>query len=194
MSTRAQAVAETRARVVAAATSLHAERGLLATSWEDIAAEAGVSPATVYRHFPSVAELVPACAKSVFDVARPPTLEEAQAKFESARTISERFDQFVGDSVHCYEAGEAWLHAARRERELIPAVNEVVTIQEQAVAVLVDACLAGRKVSRRRFELLCVVCDFPFWKSLVDAGTPRRAARHTLMEIVDTVLEKEGIQ
>jgi AcrR family transcriptional regulator len=191
MSSRAAAVTETRQRIVDAATDLHARHGVLATSWEDIADEAGVSPATVYRHFPSLVELIPACARSVFDVARPPTLEEAGTKFATLGTAEQRFAQFVADSCHCYEKGEAWLHAARRERDLIPAIDEVVTIQEQALAVLVQAALGPERVGRRRFATLCVLCDFPFWKSLVDAGVPRRGAAAAVMSLVRTTLDSE---
>jgi AcrR family transcriptional regulator len=194
MSARADAVRETRERIVAAATKLHATQGVLATNWEEVAAEAGVSPATVYRHFPSLVELIPACARSVFDVARPPTLEEANEKFATMSTVRERFAQLIADSCHCYEKGDAWLHAARRERELIPAIDEVVSLQETALAVLVKACLAEHRVSRRTFELLCVLCDFPFWKSLVAAGTPRPAAARTITTLVNDALDREDIR
>lgn len=194
MSARATNVAETRARIVDAATKLHAEQGVMATSWEDIAAEAAVAPATVYRHFPSLVELIPACARSVFDVARPPTVEEANERFATLASARHRFAQLLADSFHCYEQGEAWLHAARRERDLIPAVGEVVTIQEQALAVLVDACLAGQRVSKRSFEVLCVLCDFSFWKSLADAGAPRRSIHKTVLDLVTTVLDKENVR
>ncbi|MCU1365599.1 MAG: hypothetical protein JWN39_1238, partial [Ilumatobacteraceae bacterium] len=73
MGARAEAVGKSRAAIVAAARELHAERGLVATSWDDIAERAGVSTATVYRHFPSLAELVPACAQTVFALIQPLT-------------------------------------------------------------------------------------------------------------------------
>src|SRR5688500_5791576 len=53
MSRRASAVAETRRRIIDATRALHTERGIAATSWDDIAARAGVGVGTVYRHFPS---------------------------------------------------------------------------------------------------------------------------------------------
>ena len=193
MSARAEGVRETRQRIVDAATELHAVKGVLATSWEEIAQAAEVAPATVYRHFPSLAELIPACARSVFDVARPPTLGEAGAKFAALETPHQRFAQLVTDSCHCYVRGEAWLHAARRERDLVPSIGEVVTLQEQALAVLVQACLQPQRVGRRSFELLCVLCDFPFWKSLVGAGTPRRAVPEAVMTLITATLDKEAI-
>ena len=193
MSVRAARVADTRRQIVEAATRLHARDGIAMTRWEDIASEAGLAPATVYRHFPSVAELIPACAMSVLAVARLPTLQEANEKFAGLDGARERFGQLIADSFHCYERGEAWLHAARRERDLLPAVDEVVTLQEQALAVLVSACLDGSRVSRRSYELLRVLSDFPFWKSLVDSGAPRRTVHRTVMDLVDAVLTKEGI-
>jgi AcrR family transcriptional regulator len=192
MADRARSVAETRDRIVAAATSLHAERGMLATSWEEIADAAGVAPATVYRHFPSLVELIPACAKAVFDVAQPPTIEQASAKFGDLDSPLARFELLVRESGHCYGDGEAWLHAARRERDLIPAIDEVVRVQDAALEVLVTACLGDVRVSANATRLLFVFCDFPFWKLLVDQGTPRRAAPGIVIDLIRSVLETEG--
>ena len=50
---RAENKRSTIARVTAAAAGLFAERGYAATSVEEIAARAGVSPGTVYNHFGS---------------------------------------------------------------------------------------------------------------------------------------------
>ena len=62
MSLRSAAVAQTRRRIIDATRALHTERGIAATSWDDIAARAGVGVGTVYRHFPTLDELVPACS------------------------------------------------------------------------------------------------------------------------------------
>ncbi|MBI2169107.1 MAG: TetR/AcrR family transcriptional regulator [Actinobacteria bacterium] len=194
MGARAEAVAQTRQRIVDAATELHADRGVLATSWEDIAERADVSQATVYRHFPSLVELIPACAESVFDVAQVPTIEQASKMFAACETARCRFEQLVRDSCHCFDAGEAWLDAARRERRLIAAIDEVVTRQEEALAVLVRACLGGDTVRPRSLQLLCVLCDFPFWKQLVDRGMAKRTAEATIVALVNTVLDEEGVQ
>ncbi|HET8951451.1 MAG TPA: helix-turn-helix domain-containing protein, partial [Solirubrobacteraceae bacterium] len=59
MSKRAAAAGLTRRRIVDATRELHTERGIAGTSWDDIAARAGVGVGTVYRHFPSLDELVP---------------------------------------------------------------------------------------------------------------------------------------
>ncbi|MFS8201821.1 TetR/AcrR family transcriptional regulator [Streptomyces sp. CWNU-52B] len=47
-----------RERVLAAAISLFAQRGIAATTMEDVAAEAPVSKRTLYAHFPTKEELV----------------------------------------------------------------------------------------------------------------------------------------
>jgi AcrR family transcriptional regulator len=160
-------------RIIRAATELHTERGVVATSWEAIAERAEVAPATVYRHFPSLVELIPACARSVFDIIRPPTLEEAGEKFASLRTPVERLEVLIRDSCQCYSKGEGWLHAARRERDLIPAVGEAVRLQEETLKTLVRAATDGLDLSERDIALLYTLCDFPFFKSLLDAGVKR---------------------
>jgi AcrR family transcriptional regulator len=183
MQARSQAVAETRSRIVQAATELHTEKGILATSWDEIADRAGVASATVYRHFPSLVELIPACARSVFEVVAQPTLEEVSAKFEHLSGPAERLEFFIRESCVCYAAGEGWLHAARRERDLIPAVGEAVRIQEQALEVLVRYVADGLGLAERSIAVLVTLCDFPFWKSLVDAGVERADVGDVIVEL-----------
>lgn len=189
MISRAEAVAATRARIVEAAKALHAERGVGATSWEEIARRAGVSLATVYRHFPSLAELVPACARSVFDVIRPPTLEEASVRFAAIRDPRERLAHLVRRSVHCYALGEAWLHAAFRERDFFPELDAALQVIQGTLHVLIRAAVS-RRLSKAEHALLFTLSDFPFFKSLVDAGLDRRAVERAILQLVWAV-EKE---
>src|SRR2546423_14922559 len=66
------ASAETRGRIVDAAIALHAEKGVLGTSWPDIAKRADVALGTVYRHFPGLDQLVPACTSEHALRTKPP--------------------------------------------------------------------------------------------------------------------------
>lgn len=183
MDARAVATEATRSSIVAAAMRLHASRGMRGTSWPAIADEAGVSPATVYRHFPTASDLVPACARMVFDLVRPPTPAEAAVQFASMTDAADRFAHLARESAHCYERGEGWLHAAHRERDFDPDVEAALTLFQDSLHVLVDAA-AGRRLTRAVHAELFTLCDFPFWKSLVDAGLTRRAAERALVGLV----------
>ena len=193
MDARADSVNRTRGAIVAAARALHTEAGFVATSWDQIAERAGVSTATVYRHFPSLAELVPASARTVFDVIKPPSLEEASATFAECNTATERFDQLVRYSCHCYELGAGWLHAAHRERDFIPELDAVLTVFEDTLGVLVDAA-AGRRLPVDDRRTLSVLCDFPIWMSLIHSGMRPSAAEQRLVRLVHAELIDQGLQ
>lgn len=62
---RTEGANATRQRLLAAAETLFAERGFAATTMGAIASAAGVSPATVYLHFPSKAAVVAALADAI---------------------------------------------------------------------------------------------------------------------------------
>lgn len=183
MGARSAAVAATRARIVSAAMRLHAERGVTGTGWDDIADAAGTSTATVYRHFPTLAVLVPACARVVFDLIAPPTVEEAAVQFAALEDPADRLELLVRRSCHCYGLGEGWLHAAYREREFVPELHAALEIIQGTLHVLVDAAVAV-PLSRPAHATLFTLCDFPLWKSLVDAGHARRSAENTLVALV----------
>lgn len=192
MGARAESVARTREAIVNAARDLHAEYGLAATSWDHIAERAGVSAATVYRHFPSTAELVPACARTVFDLIQPPTLEQASGTFGALELASERFEQLVRFSCHCYQAGAGWLHAAQRERDFLPELDAALQIIEDSLRVLVTAA-AGTELPAPDHAALVVLCDFPIWWSLVSEGLTHDDAEAALVRLVLTEVERIGL-
>jgi AcrR family transcriptional regulator len=190
MTARADAKAATRVRIVDAAKALHAQYGVRSTSWEQIAEQAGVALATVYRHFPTLADLVPACARSVFDIIRPPTLDEANVKFATLEDPSDRLASLVSRTMGCYLLGESWLHAAYRERDWVPELHAALQIIQGTMQMLVRAA-AGRRLGKLEHNVMSTLCDFPFYKSLLDAGLDRRAAEREIIRLVITV-EKEG--
>ena len=183
MATRADAVAQTRARIIDAAKALHAERGVVPTGWDDIAAQAGVSTATVYRHFPSLTELIPACARSVFDIIEPPGLDEAALRFPAGGSSADRLEHLVRASCECYGKGRDWLHAAHRERDFVPELDAALQVLDDSLLVLVAAA-AERPLSPVELRSLFALCDFPFWWALITAGLTERQAKEELVRLV----------
>lgn len=192
MGARADQVARTREAIVHAARELHAAKGLAATSWDEIAGRAGVSTATAYRHFPSLAELVPACARTVFDIMQPPTLEEAAGIFATLDTASARFEQLVRSTCHCYVAGDDWLRAAYRERDFVAELDEALRLIEDALRVLIAAA-AGRTLPKADQRLLFTLCNFPLWRSLRAEGVSVNAAEDTIVRLVLAEVARIGL-
>lgn len=192
MGARAAGVAATRERIVLAARDLHVEQGLAATNWEDIAERAGLSAATVYRQFPSLSELVPACARTVFDIIQPPTLEQAGAMFGQRERASDRFDQLVRQTCHCYADGADWLHAAHRERDFVPELDDALRVIEDALRVLIKAA-AGRRLPKGDLAVLFVLCDFPTWWSLRQTSLSTPATEDTVVRLVLTEIARIGL-
>jgi AcrR family transcriptional regulator len=188
MGEREQAIGLTRTRIVDAAKKLHAERGLLATGWDDIAREAGVSSVTVYRHFRSLHELIPACALSYIDEIGPMTIEEATAAFADLRGPRAKLQRLVISNCDCYERGEGWMNAATREAELIPELGAVVAAQQLTLERLVRVALEEPDPAEPVVATLRSIIDFPFWKALRNAGQSAPEAKTTILGLVEAVL------
>src|SRR5215217_455391 len=124
MSKRAAAVEETRRRIVEATIDLHTSKGILATSWEEIARRADVAPATVYRHFPTLDELLPACGELGMRQLALPSDEEIAELFRGTRSRRERLRRLVDEVFGLYGRGGDVLRAVRRERALLPPLQD----------------------------------------------------------------------
>ena len=186
---REEGFAATRRAIVEAAKSLHAERGVMATSWQDIAERAAMSPVTVYRHFRSLTELIPACAQSFVESVAPITEDEARAAFAELASASERLERLVRDDCHCYQRGRGWFHAAMRESDLIPELGLVVSSQQQTLRTLIRTALDD-EAPEQLVSALVAVIDFPFWYSLVDAGVSEEAAPNVVLTICQDLLAR----
>jgi AcrR family transcriptional regulator len=176
MSKRAAAAARTRQRIVDATLELHGEQGIAATSWDDIAARAGVGVGTVYRHFPSLDELIPACGEIAMQVIGVPDPSTAPALFEGATRLAERVERLVGETFAIYERGSPQLRAIRRESDVHPRVAADRAALETALSALVDSALGPLDVTPHDRAVARALVDLNTWEAFRDQGlTPAEA-------------------
>jgi AcrR family transcriptional regulator len=133
--TRLQQQAELKARIAAAAAALHKTQGALATSYAQIAQEAGVSVPTVYKHFPTFDDLIRACTGHV--AAQAPAFP-AEAILQAPQ-LEAAAEALVGamDATHAHFA--PW--SAWREQNRIPALAEILALRRQQVLALCESVL-----------------------------------------------------
>lgn len=115
--------AETRRRILDATLRLHGEKGIFGTSWADIAREADVAVGTVYRNFPTLDELVPACGELLMERTLPPSPDDIDHILGDSVDPADRVRRVAQALFGFYERGGRYLEADLREREL-PAVRE----------------------------------------------------------------------
>lgn len=193
MGARADAALQTRQRIVDAAMAVHAEEGATA-SWETIAQRAGVSTATVYRHFRSLDELVPACMETIWTEEQlDPTPARARSVFAGLESRGDRFERLVRASCHCYARAPGWLAVARAERGAHAALQSAIDQEQTALRRLVDAALDGAPAGVALRRTLRALVDFPFWQSLVDTGMSAGTATDVVVRMVRAELSSNGI-
>jgi AcrR family transcriptional regulator len=162
---RQAAMEETRRRIVEATVALHAEQGVLATSYAQIAARADVAVPTVYKHFPKQAELIFACTGHVFALSPPlgPDIFDGIAKVE------DRIGALVAAVFDCHRFQAPWLSRGMHEAALIPALGEVLARGRAGLRRLIELSLQPA-FSARPPAGLCVIfeslLDFAAWQRL----------------------------
>ena len=189
MSRRAVAREETRRRIVEATAKLHGERGVFGTSWRDIAEEADVSVATVYSHFPSLDQLLPACGQLVMERARPPSPESAGEVVGDTDDLRERLARVASELFGFYERGGAHLEVDAREREL-PGMREWEESQRATVLAFVREALRGR-AGARTARVASAFFDLATYRALRIRGVSQDKAAETVAEAVACLVERE---
>jgi AcrR family transcriptional regulator len=183
MDKRKAAVQETRQRIVEATLALHAEKGIFGTSWQDIAHRADVSVGTVYKHFPSLDELVPACGELMYAITRPPSLEDAPRIFARADSLEERLGRLISELFDFYERGAPYIETDFQERRL-PAVVEWEAYMRDTVAGLVREALVSAGPDERTVQAVSALLDFSTFKSFLDRDIQKEQAAKTMSEIL----------
>jgi AcrR family transcriptional regulator len=188
MSRRAAAREETRRRIVEATAKLHGERGVFGTSWRDIAEAADVSVATVYSHFPSLDQLLPACGRLVMERARPPSPRSAGDVIGDADDLHERLIRVARELFRFYERGGPHLDVDARERAL-PGMREWEESQRATVLAFVREALRGH-ADARKARLISAFFDLPAYRGLRTRGVSPNKAAETVADVAACLLAR----
>lgn len=169
---RAESVEETRRRIIDATFELHNEKGVLATSIQDVAERADVALRTVYNHYPTIDNLVAGCTEKVIALLSPPT----PAIFNGLTTLEERVKRLVGELFAMYERGSAQIEVARCEQGEVAGLAEYVASEAAMREALVRKALRPFKPRGRTVREATALADFYVWKAFTQQNlTTRRA-------------------
>jgi AcrR family transcriptional regulator len=183
MHKRRASVEETRRRILEATLALHSEKGIFGTSWQDIAQRADVSVGTVYKHFPSLDELVPACGELMYTITRPPSLEDAPEVFAEAHSLEERLQRLISELFDFYERGASYIETDFQERQLL-AVQEWEAYWRATIEGLTREALSPVGPDERTVRAVSTLIDFPVFKSFMERDIPKEQAEQIMNEIL----------
>ena len=183
MDKRRAATEQTRRRILEATLALHSEKGIFGTSWQDIAKRADVSVGTVYKHFPSLDELVPACGELMYAITRPPSLEDGPRIFAEAHSLEERVGRLVEELFAFYERGASYIETDFQERRL-PEVQEWESHMRSTIEGLVREALLPAGPDEGTVRAASALLDFSTFKSFVDWGVFKEEAARTINEVL----------
>jgi AcrR family transcriptional regulator len=183
MRKRAEGFDATRERIVEATAALHYEQGVGATSYVQIAERAGVGPATVYRHFPTLGSLVEACGVTVWEAIQPPLPENASALFAGLETQEERLERLAAELDAFYDRASGWLGIAARDRDRVPELEVFLRQVEAGVEALVREAM-GAEASEAAIRLTAALTDVSVWRSLKRLDAPRAEFRRTMIRLL----------
>jgi AcrR family transcriptional regulator len=172
---RAADMAETRRRITEAAVELHGTLGPARTTLSAVARQAGVQRHTVYRHFPTEADLFGACAEHYLDAHPLPDL----ARWRAVGDPRERLGRALDELYAYYETTAPMFGKILRDAELVEALGPTLAPLERFRAEAVDALAAGWRVRGRRRRTLAAALrhaiDVRTFSSLTAGGDIERA-------------------
>ena len=173
---RAQTIEKTRRRIVNATFQLHNEKGVIATSMQDVADRADVSLHTVYNHFPTVDDLVGGCAHKVIALLAPPGPDI----FRGLDNLEPRLRKITNELFRMYARGSLQIETARCEASEVPALAGFLAADAANRAALVRESLRPFRTKTRDIRTAIALTDFYVWK----AFSQQNVSTHQAAEIV----------
>jgi AcrR family transcriptional regulator len=172
---RAEAQQATRARIAAAASSLHEEVGIARTTVADIARRAGVQRLTVYNHFPDLDALLPACTAHWREQHPLPDLEPAFALADPSDRLRAVLTRFYG----WYRATAAMQQRVLGERATVPELDAwLARSRDPMLAELAERLSPGHERA-----LVALALDFWTWQRLDREGLGDEAAAELMSRV-----------
>jgi AcrR family transcriptional regulator len=190
---RAEKQAETRRRIVAATSALHAEVGPARTTVAEIARRAGVQRLTVYNNFPNETELFDACGQHSMERNPPPDPSVALAIDDPV----ERLRGVLRPLYRWYRKNARATENLQRDRLVMPALDGVMRMRmDQQFAHLADALVAGFAPKGRSAKgvraAVGLALDFWTWRRLAGEGMSDDGAAAVMVGAVRAVAQDQA--
>lgn len=168
---RAQTEERTRRAITEAVMELHRTVGPAHTTITEVAERAGVSRMTVYKHFPSDADLIGACATHWASLNPFPD----PARWARVADPEVRLSVALEELYSWYHRTEDMMGKVLRDAPLVPALDALMRKRWwRYIDSVVDTLMAGRgaPVGRRRplRAALRLALDFRSWRTLTSTG------------------------
>lgn len=139
MQRRSEHVAQTRERILDAALELFSKRGAQATTMNEVARRADVSPTTVTNHFPTHESLIEAVIDRVLaDVQVPDS-----TIFTGTRSLAGRLRVLTAAMFAFFERTWHWFHLLGAELVEVPALARAEAAFWDSTRQLYEQALAG---------------------------------------------------
>jgi AcrR family transcriptional regulator len=167
---RADEMARTRRRITEAAVDLHGTVGPARTTLSAVAERAGVQRHTVYRHFPTEADLFGACSAHYIAANPLPDLDTWRTISDPHRRLATALDELYG----YYERTEPMLRNVLRDVELVDALRPTLVPMQAFLRETAEMLTAAWGARGRRRRVLKAAIDhaiaFHTWRSLTASG------------------------
>lgn len=187
MTKRADTIETTRMKIVEATVALHGTVGPAATTVLGIAERAGVTRATVYRHFPDEVALFQACSSHWLgqqDPPNPPLWAEYDEPIERLRVG-------LADLYRFYRAGESMLRRIYADKTSLPEQHrkDLDARHDAFCAVLLAPFAKAAKRHRQLNAAIGHAVDFWTWRSLcIENGLSDHEAVELMVGLVAAVV------
>ena len=142
---RAEEMAETHRRITQAAIELHGTVGPSRTTMSAVAKRAGVERRTLYRHFPTEADLFVACSTHYFRANPWPDL----GSWRATRNPHERLETALEELFAYYERTEPMFNNVLRDAELVDVARDAVVPLQAYLEEAAEVLAVGRPGRRR---------------------------------------------
>ena len=174
---RAESQRETRDRIARAAAELHEEKGVAHTTVAEIARQAGVTRLTVYNHFATLGDLLPACAAHYATLHPAPDFATALALDDPAERVGRALAQLYA----WYRETEPMVGKLYSDRASVPELDRFMEQDiDRIPAGLADALQASVAAGDRPRALIRLAVDFWTWRRLTLEGLDDEAAAEVM--------------
>jgi AcrR family transcriptional regulator len=192
---RAAEMAATRLRITEAAVELHGTVGPARTTLSAVAERAGVQRHTVYRHFPTDADLFGACSAHYYAANPWPDLEPWRA----IRDPRQRLARALEELYAWYERTAPMFSNVLRDLELVDDLRPTIAPFQSYLDEAAEILAAGWPTRGRRRRVLEAALhhaiDFQTWRSLTtnDRITRPEAAELAVALVANAAARRPGM-